>query len=154
MAAGGRRLGAVQPILHLSIPVRDLDEARNFYVHVLGCQSARARADFTDVWFYGMQITLQDRPDEVVAMPTHGCRHFGVTLGREEFDAIVARLRTQGVDWASPVTTDDEGLATEQTKGKIADPSGNVIELKTYRDVDAALEASPHSYPEAFARGN
>ena len=41
-----------------------MDEARDFYVHTLGCPSARARADFTDVWFYGMQITLQDRPDE------------------------------------------------------------------------------------------
>ena len=58
----GRRLGAVQPILHLSIPVRDMDEARDFYVHTLGCQAARTRADFTDMWFYGMQITLQDRP--------------------------------------------------------------------------------------------
>ena len=29
-----------------------------------------------------------------------------------------------------------------------------MIELKTYRDVDAALEISPHSYPEAFAHGN
>ena len=52
----------MQPILHLSIPVRDLDEAREFYVHALGCQPARARAGFTDVWFYGMQVTLQDRP--------------------------------------------------------------------------------------------
>ena len=53
-----------------------------------------------------------------------------------------------------PVSTDDEGLVTEQTKAKIADPSGNVIELKTYRDVDAALEISSHSYPEAVAHGN
>ena len=56
--------------------------------------------------------------------------------------------------WLVPVSTDDEGLPTEQTKAKIADPSGNVIEFKTYRDVDAALEISTHSYPEAFAHGN
>ena len=42
----------MQPILHLSIPVRDMDEARDFYVRTLGCQSARTRVDFTDVWFY------------------------------------------------------------------------------------------------------
>ena len=144
----------MQPILHLSIPVGDMDEAREFYVGVLGCQAARTRSDFTDVWFYGMQVTLQDRPDEVSATPERGGRHFGVTLGRDEFDAVVSRLRGSGVEWLSPVSTDDEGLATEQTKGKIADPSGNVIELKTYRDVEAALEASPYSYPEAFAHGN
>ena len=67
---------------------------------------------------------------------------------------MIARLEAGGVDWVVPVSTDDEGLVTEQTKAKVADPSGNVIELKTYRDVDAALEISAHSYPEAFARGN
>ena len=143
----------VQPILHLSIPVRDLAEAQDFYVHTLGCRPARTRADFVDVWFYGMQITLQDRPDEV-ALATRGSRHFGVTLGRDEFEAVVARLDAAGVGWLVPVSTDDEGTLTEQTKGKIADPSGNVIEVKTYRDVVAALEISEHSYPEELAHGN
>ncbi len=144
----------MQPLLHLSIPVRDLAEARDFYVHMLGCEAARARPGFADVWFFGMQVTLQDRPDEVRASTEQGSRHFGVTLGRDDFDAAVARLTAAGVDWLVPVSTDDEGLPTEQTKAKVADPSGNVIELKTYRDVDAALEISPHSYPEAFAHGN
>jgi hypothetical protein len=144
----------VQPILHLSIPVHDLDEARAFYVHALGCEAARVRPGFADVWFFGMQVTLQDRPDEVAALPEGGSRHFGVTLSRDEFDTVVARLTAGGIDWLVPVSTDDEGLPTEQTKAKLADPSGNVIELKTYRDVGAALEISPHSYPETFAHGN
>ena len=42
-ALARRKLGTVQPILHLSIPVRDMDEACDFYVHTLGCQSARTR---------------------------------------------------------------------------------------------------------------
>ncbi|MGO9856099.1 MAG: VOC family protein [Acidimicrobiales bacterium] len=143
-----------QPILHLSVPVRDVGEARDFYVHTLGCQPGRVRTDFTDVWFYGMQITLQDRPGEPTAVASGGARHFGVTLGRDEFEATIARLEAGDVHWVVPVSTDDEGLRTEQTKAKVADPSGNVIELKTYRDVDAALEISSHSYPEAFAHGN
>ena len=52
------------------------------------------------------------------------------------------------------VTTDDPGTPVEQTKTKIADPSGNVIELKTYADVAAALEISTHSYPAALEHGN
>jgi len=143
----------VQPILHLSIPVRDLDEAVAFYVSSLGCQAARAREDFVDVWFYGLQVTLQCRPDEV-SDTRRGVRHFGVTLGREEFEALVARLESHAVPWVVPVATDDAGLTTEQTKAKIADPSGNVIEIKTYRDVSAALEISPHSYPAEAAHGN
>ena len=53
-----------------------------------------------------------------------------------------------------PVTTDDAGTDIEQTKTKIADPSGNVIEFKTYADVATALEMSPHSYPTAAEHGN
>jgi uncharacterized protein len=144
----------MQPILHLSLPVRDIEEAREFYVGTLGCQAARRRDDFIDVWFFGLQLTLHDRPDEVTELVLGGSRHFGVTLGHDEFDHLVDRLVQSGVEWVVPVSTDDAGLLTEQTKGKIVDPSGNVIEVKTYRDVEAALEISTHSYPEAVARGN
>ena len=144
----------MQPILHLSIPVRDLAEARDFYVHTLGCQAARERDGFCDVWFYGMQVTLQDRADEVGGAFPGSVRHFGVTLGRDDFDALAERLAARAVRWLSPVSTDDEGTPTEQTKAKFADPSGNVIEIKTYADVASALEISPHSYPEAIEHGN
>ena len=144
----------MQPILHLSIPVRDLAEARNFYVDALGCEAARARQGYQDVWFFGMQVTLHDRAVEAAAVDPGSVRHFGVTLGRDDFDALMARLSAYGVQWVSPVSTDDEGTPTEQTKAKIADPSGNVIEVKTYADVASALEISPHSYPEAIEHGN
>jgi extradiol dioxygenase family protein len=144
----------VQPILHLSIPVRDLAEAREFYVEALGCEAARSRSDFVDVWFFGLQLTLQDRPDEAGVLPEGSVRHFGVTLARLEFEEAIERLRAGGVRWISEVSTDDPGKPTEQTKAKVADPSGNVIELKTYVDVVAALEFSPYSYPEAGAHGN
>jgi uncharacterized protein len=141
------------PVLHLSIPVRDLDEARHFYVAVLGCESARAREDFCDVWFHGMQVTLHDRPDEIASSGSDGpvagsCRHFGVALGRDEFDAAVARVEESVVAWIVPPGTDDVGLPTEQTKAKLADPSGNVIELKTYPDIASALGVSPEVSPE------
>jgi extradiol dioxygenase family protein len=133
---------AVQPILHLSIPVRNLAEARDFYVETLGCRAARTRDAFCDVWFYGMQVTLQDRPDDVQPLAAGGSRHFGVALARDEFDAVVARLGARGVEWVQPVSTEHEGSALEQTKAKIADPSGNVIEIKTYPDVASALGIS------------
>ncbi len=144
----------MEPILHLSIPVRDLAEARHFYLHSLGCEAGRARDGSCDVWFYGMQVTLGDRGDDVVALQPGTARHFGVTLGRPEFDAVVARLVDGGVAWLVPPSTDDEGLATEQTKAKIADPSGNVIELKAYADAAAALEIPALFRSEAMDHGN
>ena len=132
----GRR---IDPILHLSIPVRDLDEAVHFYRGVLGCTIGRANDDFVDAWFFGMQVTLHRRPDQTGLSDAQSVRHFGVTLDRAAFDAAVARVDAHDVDWRAPVGTDHAGTPLEQTKAKLADPSGNVIELKTYPHIDVAL---------------
>ena len=135
------------PVLHLSLPVHDLTESRDFYVDILGCDAGRVRDDWIDVWFHGMQVTLQVAPEEVTAPGSRSRRHFGVTLDRAPFEALVARLTTQPVRWISGPTTEYAGTPREQTKAMIADPSGNAIELKTYLDPIAALEtslASPH----------
>jgi extradiol dioxygenase family protein len=129
----------MEPILHLSIPVRDLPESIDFYVDSLGCELGRVRDRFADVWFFGMQLTLQARPDQVRAPEPGDVRHFGVTLSAGQMDALVARAESSGVHFAGPVSTDDAGTPWEQTKTKILDPSGNVIEIKTYVDPVEAL---------------
>ena len=129
----------VAPILHLSLPVRDLAEARAFYADTLGCEIGRERDGWFDAWFHGMQVTLHLEPAEVVPADRAGVRHFGVTLAADDLAALFARLESRPVQWLKRPTTDAAGTAREQTKAKIADPSGNVIELKTYADPRAAF---------------
>jgi extradiol dioxygenase family protein len=129
----------MDPILHLSIPVRDLDESRAFYVDGLGCGLGRLRPDFVDVWFYGLQLTLQNAPERVLPDESSGVRHFGVALGGDDFADLLTRLDALPVRILRPVSTDYPGTPREQTKTKILDPSGNVIELKTYADPAAAF---------------
>lgn len=133
-------MAEVEPILHLSLPVRDLESSKRFYVEVLGCDVGRERVDFIDVWFYGLQLTLQQHPDQVLPDDQRGVRHFGVTLPRDQLDTLLARLDDQPVDWLQPIRTDHPGSPREQTKAKILDPSGNAIELKSYVDPAAAFE--------------
>lgn len=128
------------PVLHLSLPVRDVDEARAFYVDVLGCEGGRVRDGWVDVWFFGMQLTLQERPDQVVPLDEAGVRHFGVMLPSGDLTALLERVGFGDVTWLSEPSTQYAGTPREQTKAKLADPSGNVIELKTYPDPAAALE--------------
>ncbi|HEX7095600.1 MAG TPA: VOC family protein [Acidimicrobiales bacterium] len=125
-----------EAILHLSIPVTDLVASRRFYVEVLGCRPGRHRADFVDVWFFGLQLTLQQRPEDVRPVAEQGSRHFGVALLDErQFEQIYARLRsTGGVHWLTPLTQHPGETLSGKTEFKIADPSGNVIEFKHYRD--------------------
>jgi extradiol dioxygenase family protein len=131
----------VDPILHLSLPVRDLAEARHFYVDVLGCEPGRVRDGWIDVWFYGMQVTLQEQPEQVLSDEQRGVRHFGVTLDASELDALVRRLDGHPVRWLQELATDHAGTPLEQTKAKVLDPSGNAIELKAYADRAAAFAA-------------
>jgi hypothetical protein len=134
------RIEVVDPILHLSLPVRNLSESIDFYLESLGCELGRVRTDFADVWFFGMQLTLHARPDQVRSSEENGVRHFGVTLTAAEMDALVVRVAARGAVFATPVTTDYPGTPNEQTKTKILDPSGNAIEIKTYVDPATALE--------------
>ena len=53
-------------IFHLSIPVSDLDIAKDFYVKKLSGKVGRSEADWLDILLWGHQITLQLRPDEVL----------------------------------------------------------------------------------------
>jgi uncharacterized protein len=82
----------VRPILHLSIPVRDLDEAREFYDDALGCEAARRREGYQDVWFFGMRIIRHKCPDEAAEARAGSVRRFGVTLEQGDFGAITTRL--------------------------------------------------------------
>lgn len=130
-------------ILHLSIPVRDLAVARSFYETALGCEIGRVRDDWLDVWFYGLQLTLQARPDEVQPPTEQGVRHFGVTLDdRDSFVAVIDRLRRHQVTWLDEPVQHAAAELSGKLGAKIADPSGNVIEIKYYEDPSALRDTS------------
>ncbi|HEX3839778.1 MAG TPA: VOC family protein [Acidimicrobiales bacterium] len=132
----------MDPILHLSIPVRDLDEARTFYLETLGCQPGRLHPGWCDVWFFGLQLTLQEQPDQVLSDRQRGVRHFGVTLSAEDLDGLLERVNRHDVRWLDPVSIDYAGTPQEQRKAKILDPSGNAVEIKAYVDPTAAFAAA------------
>ena len=126
---------AGDPILHLSIPVGDLSTARQFYESVLGCRIGRVRDDWLDAWFFGLQLTLQESPDEVRPAEEQGVRHLGVVLqDREGFDRIVERVRSGGGKWLTEPETHTGAALSGKVGGKLADPSGNIIEIKFYGD--------------------
>ena len=123
------------PVLHLSIPVADLAAARRFYEEGLGCSVGRVRDDWLDVWFFGLQLTLQRRPDEVRGADDQGVRHFGVVLpDADAFEAVVDRLDGFGAEWLARPSAHRAAELSGKVGGKVADPSGNVIEIKHYSD--------------------
>jgi len=120
-------------IFHLSFPVHDLDEAIAFY-SALGGVSGRREASWADVALFGAQLTLQHVPDDVLR-PMPRSRHFGATLPWQDWERLVARLD----DFVEGPRVDHQGTDREQAKAMVADPSGNLIEFKAYRQPAAVL---------------
>jgi extradiol dioxygenase family protein len=126
-------------IFHLSIPVADLDAAKRFYTEVLGARVGRTTDEWLDVLLWGHQITLQQRPGDVLSPEAQGKRHFGVILPWAEWEALGARLVAGGAKMLAPPAVTKAGTPQEQGKIYLADPSHNVIEIKTYRDLAATI---------------
>jgi len=126
-------------IFHLSIPVSDLETAKRFYVDVLNAKIGRENDEWLDVLVWGHQITLQKEPKEVLPLSKQGKRHFGVTLPWDEWERTVERIRTLGLEFMSKPVVLLQGSPQEQGKFYLTDPGNNVIELKTYRDIDGTL---------------
>ena len=121
----------MRPIFHLSLPVRDLQEAVDFYSRDLGAVIGRRTEAFADALVFGGQVTLQNDPSGVTA-PMPRTRHFGATLSWDEWEAVAARFAGDP-RVVEPPTVSSAGAPTEQAKLMLADPSGNLIEIKAYR---------------------
>jgi extradiol dioxygenase family protein len=126
---------AAPPIFHLSFPVNNLDEAIAFY-SALGGIVGRREAAWADVALFGAQVTLQHVPEDVL-QPMPRSRHFGATLPWRHWEDLVARL----TGFVEGPRIDYSGTEREQAKAMIADPSGNLVELKAYRQPDVILGA-------------
>ncbi len=121
------------PIFHLSFPVHDLEQAIDFYA-TLGGVVGRRETGWADVALFGAQLTLQHVPEDVLR-PMPRSRHFGATLPWREWEELIARLG----GFVEGPRVDYPGTDREQAKAMIADPSGNLIELKAYRHPVAVL---------------
>ena len=121
------------PIFHLSFPVRDLDEAIAFYSNLGGVLGRRDPA-WADVALFGAQLTLQLIPEDVL-QPMPRSRHFGATLHWKDWEQLVAQLD----GFVEPPRVDYPDTDREQAKAMIADPSGNLVELKAYRQPAVVL---------------
>lgn len=133
-------LGAMgRLVFHLALPVRDLPASRAFYVDVLRAEVGRETDTWIDVAFFGHQITLHERPDEV-SESEGDVPHFGVILPWADWEELGRRLVDQGAAFFREPRVLFAGTGKEQAKLYLRDPSGHVIEIKAYRSLgDAGL---------------
>eukprot|EP00906_Rhabdomonas_costata_P007180 RCo010333 len=121
---------------HLAFPVRDLQEAREFYGGVLGCEEGRSAATWVDFNFSGHQIVAHlvkgysaTAHENVVDGDAVPVPHFGLCLSVQEWSALVERVRGKVTFIIEPHLR-FEGKPGAQWTMFFKDPSGNNLEFK------------------------
>ena len=135
---------------HLAFPVHDLDQARSFYVELLGCQEGRSSDKWVDFDFFGHQLSvhlLSDSPTRNATNDVDGdavpLPHFGLVLDRERWDALAERLRQAGTQFVLEPRVRFQGQVGEQATLFLRDPSGNALEFKAFDRDQAVFERDP-----------
>lgn len=137
---------------HLAIHVRDIAEARDFYLNIMGCTEGRSDQKWVDFNFYGHQLVCHLNPalsqeNKVAAIKNpvdgHGVPvpHFGVVLEMSDWEALAVKLKQQGMNFEIEPYIRFKGHPGEQATMFFFDPSGNAIEIKAFKNIDEQLFA-------------
>lgn len=132
----------MKSLFHLAIHVHELQAARQFYSHVLGCTEGRSTESWVDFDFFGHQLSLHvGAPfattrtgrvgDAMVPMP-----HFGLVLALPDWQALARRLQAAKVEFVMEPQIRFAGQSGEQWTMFFLDPSGNPIEVKGFASLD------------------
>ena len=136
------------PAFHLAFPVADLDEAKSFFVGVLGCSTGRESSRWVDFNFFGHQLSAHLRPESCGLEGTNGVdgdrvpvRHFGVILEWHHWEELRDRLKQSGADFIIEPRIRFKGKVGEQGTMFVRGPSNNTLEFKTFRDMGMVFES-------------
>ena len=143
-----------QSRFHLAFPVTNLEQARSFYCDILGCQTGRESNRWIDFDFYGHQIVAhlvapEDHP-MAASNPVDGqqvpASHFGLILDWDQYELLVARLESLEMEFLIAPCIRFAGRRGEQATLFVRDPSGNALEFKAFRYMDALFDKDLEQY--------
>ena len=137
----------MKSLFHLAIHVHELQAARQFYGHVLGCTEGRSTESWVDFDFFGHQLSLHvGAPfattrtgrvgDAMVPMP-----HFGLVLALPDWQALARRLQAAKVEFVMEPQIRFAGQSGEQWTMFFLDPSGNPLEIKGFASLASVYAA-------------
>jgi len=134
-------MSSIRPF-HLAIHVDNLEECRNFYREVLGCEEGRSSDHWVDFNFFGHQLVLHYKEDitEEVTNPVDGKEvpipHYGVVMDMDIFWSFSEKLKGKKVPFIIEPYLRFEGKTGEQATMFFKDPSGNALEFKAFKNID------------------
>lgn len=114
---------------HIAIVCTNLDEARSFYIDLLGfTELPRPDLGVPGLWLRVGDLQLHFIENETMPVPGPGFPHFALHVVNEDWDEVIEHLISAGVAFLSePKMRSDFGVPVRAAF--ILDPSGNVVEL-------------------------
>ena len=125
---------------HLAIPVTNLEIAKKFYTHLLGCKIGRSSNSWIDLNFFGHQLVLhlskKNKPNEkanYVDGKQIPIPHFGIILKWEEWQKLANQIKDK-IEFKVKPYIRFKGKAGEQATMFFLDTDGNALEFKAFRN--------------------
>jgi len=125
---------------HLAFAVRDLEEAKAFYVGLLGCTLGRETWNHVDLNMFGHHVVAHLGGAEPRASSsefdghTVPVPHFGLNLDRGSWGELAERLKRSRCHFREYPHTRMLGQVGEHDTLFVYDPSGNALEFKSFRN--------------------
>ena len=135
------------PRFHLAFPVNDLKKAKSFYTNTLGCTLGRESEKWVDFNFYGHQIVAHLSPRDCMDIKTNNvdgdkipARHFGVILPWVDWEKLCLHIKKVTANYFIKPKIRFKNKQGEQGTFFITDPSGNVLEFKSFKNDKMVFE--------------
>jgi predicted enzyme related to lactoylglutathione lyase len=127
----------IQNFSHIYLPVRDIDEAIDFYTQKLGFSLLRKYTiNGNPAAYVGLHDILLEFSRSETTPSVDGRSELRIGLNVDDLDATLAGLKSQGVAVAREPW---QAMTFWGRQAQIMDPSGYRISLREYRSPD-----SPH----------
>ena len=137
---------------HLAVQVRDIDEAREFYGVKMGLPEGRSSDHWIDFNMFGHQFVTHLNPDigktgkiTGVSNPVDGhsvpVPHYGVVMHFDEWECLAKKVNQFIDNFIIEPYIRFKGEPGEQGTMFFSDPSGNALEFKAFKNIEASLFA-------------
>lgn len=135
----------MNPVFHLSLPCRNMEETKQFYIDDLGFKHGRSSSQWLDVDLLNHQITFVLSKKFKMRTPNYLLEdnilplfHFGVILDHNSWEEMYDKVNHWTLD-ITPKKTFFKDQNGEHHSFFINDPNDYTIEFKTFVDSDSVF---------------
>ena len=125
---------------HLSLPCKNIENTKAFYLNILGAERGRNTDTWLDVNLFGHQLTFTEAGDFDFNFKSYRFNdqilpsfHFGIIVDVDTWGKTYSRLLSENLD----VTTEAtflENKVGEHLSFFVTDPNGYKVEFKSFKN--------------------